>query len=400
MFIFFTKYIMKNVSKILLFGVLAGAGYLLSVAYGADCPNVFGSYICSTTNVCNNPGGTCLCNGVAINDWQTCSDTVDPTADGVLGNVDNGNVCGDADGCNCGSTVIANGATCSIVVSDTTAPTLVGWSVSVVNTTATFPFTCDEGPVTISCLWSCGTCSVTANTWDNSVSFTLSNGTYSDCSLIGQDSAGNVSSTLIIPTFTINYTAPSGWGGWGTSICSDSNLVCTDGVYKIKSGWYYCVWGNLGKTCSSNDEWETLSSVLDDLDLTETWLQVLLDDIIETNSILYTYSPQDITIKIYVPKYKIYLIKKTILTLNNRLISSISKKLLKATNPSYMIENYENLTNDSVILLYKDIGALTKTYNDFLGVLYMVLDLWQRDYLPLAKYYLETYFTQYATFNN
>lgn len=91
-----------------------------------------------------------------------------------------------------------------------------------------------------------------------------------------------------------------------------------------------------------------------------------MDDIRETNSILYTYSPQDITIKIYVPKYKIYLIKRTILTLNNRLISSINKKLLKATNPSYMIENYENLTSDSIVLLYKDIGALTKTYNDFL----------------------------------
>ena len=62
------------------------------------------------------------------------------------------------------------------------------------------------------------------------------------------------------------------------------------------------------------------------------------------------------------------------------------------------IENYENLSVDSKIIMYKEIGSLTKTYNDFLGVLYMVLDMRKKDYLPLAKYFLETYFKEFANF--
>lgn len=391
---------MKNVSKLLLLSILAGAGYLFGmVVYGADCPSVFWSYICSPTNTCNNPGSTCLCNGVSINDWQICSDSVDPTADWNPGTVTNWNICGDADGCNCWSTLIANWDTCSIVSSDTTAPILVWWSVSVLNKTATFPFTCDEWLVTISCLWSCGSCSVTANTWNNTVSFTLANWTYSDCSLIGQDWAGNVSNSLSIPSFTINYSA-GGWGGWGwgwTPICSDSSLVCTNNIYVLKSG-YYCVWWNLWKTCWTSSNTTTLLSILDDVDLTETGFINLLDVIKTEKSVVYEYTPQWITIRIYVPKYKQWLIRKTILSLNNSLYTAINKKLLKVTDPSYMIENYENISVDNKILVYKEIGALTRTYNEFLGVLYMVLDMKQKEYLPLAKYYLENFFNDFINF--
>ncbi|HCY20419.1 TPA: hypothetical protein DIC40_00845 [Patescibacteria group bacterium] len=71
---------------------------------------------------------------------------------------------------------------------------------------------------------------------------------------------------------------------------------------------------------------------------------------------------------------------------------------MKVTDPSYMIENFENLTSDSKILVYKEIGALTKLYNDFLGILYLVLDMKQKEYLPLARTYLETYFKEFAKF--
>lgn len=391
---------MKNMSKLLLLSILAGAGYFLwMVVYGADCPSVFGAYVCNsvTNDVCNNPWWTCLCNAVSINHWVTCSSIIDPTADWILWTVTNWNICGDSDGCACWITTIAKWAMCSIIVSDITAPILVWWSVSVVNKTATFPFTCSEWSVTISCLWVCGSCSLTANTGNNSISFTLANGTYNNCSLVGQDQAGNISTVVNIPSFTINYSAGGGGGWWSwTPICSDAGLVCTNWIYTAKTG-YYCLGGNLGKSCwtTSTSLWTIISSIVW---LTETGLQSSLETIKTKNSTLYEYKPQWVIIKIYVPKYKIYLIKRTILTLNNRLISAINKKLIKITDPSYMIENYEYLTTDSKILVYKEIGTLTKTYNDFLGVLYMVLDMKERKYLPLAKYYLENYFKDFANF--
>lgn len=394
---------MKNVSKLLLLGILAGAGYFLGmVVYGADCPSVFGAYVCNsvTNDVCNNPWWTCLCNAVSINHWVTCSSVIDPTADGTLWTVDNGNICGDSDWCTCWITTIAKWAMCSIIVSDITAPILVWWSISVVNKTATFPFTCSEWSVIISCLWACGSCSLTANTGNNSVSFTLSNGTYNNCSLVGQDQAGNISTVVNIPSFTINYSAGGGWGGGGswTPVCSDAWLVCTNWVYTVKP-WYYCLGGNLGKICSTSSSGITLSKLITSIyGLTETGFESSLETIKTKNSTLYEYKPQGVVIKIYVPKYKIYLIKKTILTLNNRLISAINKKLIKITDPSYMIENYEYLTADSKIVVYKDIGALTKTYNNFLGVLYMVLDMKEKKYLPLAKWFLENYFKDFANF--
>lgn len=393
---------MKNVSKLLLLGILAGAGYFLStVVYWADCPSIFGAYVCNsvTNDICNNPWWTCLCNAVSINHGVTCSSVIDPTADWTLWTVSNWNICGDSDWCTCWSTTIAKWATCSIVVSDITAPTLVWWSISVVSRTATFPFTCSEWSVTISCLWSCGSCSLTANTWSNNVSFTLSNWTYNDCSLVGQDQAGNISTVVNIPSFTINYTTSHWWGGGWTTTCGDSNLVCSEGSYKIKEWWYYCLWWNLGKSCSTTFSKTGLNNIISSISwLTETGLQSSLETIKIKNSKLYEYKPQWISIKIYVPNYKIFLIKKTILTLNNRLISAINKKLLKVSDPSYMIENYEELTSDTKIIVYKNIWAITKTYNDFLWVLYMVLDMKQKDYLPLAKYYLETYFKEFANF--
>lgn len=397
---------MKNVSKLLLLGILAGAGYFFGiVVYGADCPSVFWSFICSPSanDVCNNPWSTCLCNGVTINHGVVCSSSIDPTADGTPWTSLNGTICADADGCMCWSSLIAKGATCSIISSDTTAPILVWGSVSVSSNTANFPFTCSEGNVKISCLWSCWSCSLTANSGNNTVSFTLWNGTYSNCSLVGQDSAGNISSTLSIPSFTINVTN-NNWGTttvvWGSSgwapVCSDSNLVCVNGVYKPKDG-YVCYFWNVGKACSWN-WYVSLSTILATIPwATETWFQASLEAV-KAKSTLYENKPQGFIVKLYVPKYKNSLIKKTILTLNTRLLSAISKKIVKYTDPSYSIENYQNLGADAKITMYKDIGTLVKTYNDFLWVLYMVLDMKQKEYLPVAKYYLELYFKEFAKF--
>ena len=97
---------------------------------------------------------------------------------------------------------------------DTTAPSLSGSTVSISNQTATYKFTSDT---TGSIIYSgtCGTGSLsTANATGNSISRTLSNATYSGCTITINDIGGN-SSSLVIPNFTINYTAPSASAGGG-----------------------------------------------------------------------------------------------------------------------------------------------------------------------------------------
>lgn len=61
-----------------------------------------------------------------------------------------------------------------------------------------------------------------------------------------------------LPSFTVNYTAPSGWwwgwwggGGWWTFLptCALEDLVCgIYGKYVLKQ-WASCKWWDLGKTC-------------------------------------------------------------------------------------------------------------------------------------------------------
>ncbi len=111
----------------------------------------------------------------------------------------------------------------SSVTLDNTLPTL-SWAAAVTNLTSQTPrysFTGSEGG-TISYTWG-GTCTsinhpTTASSWLNNMTFNaLSNATYSWCQFKVTDVAGNPSSWLTIPTFTVNYTAPSGGGGGGTS---------------------------------------------------------------------------------------------------------------------------------------------------------------------------------------
>ena len=136
----------------------------------------------------------------------------------------------------------------------TIAPILTGTTVSVSNTTATFIFTGDEA-WNVLYSWACWTGSLTSSiSGSNTTTFTLANNTYSWCQLNVTDSAGNTSLRLTLPTFTINYTAPSwwgwggGWGGW-VAVCTTANLVCSNGVYVKKDG-VSCIAWNLGNACS------------------------------------------------------------------------------------------------------------------------------------------------------
>lgn len=137
---------------------------------------------------------------------------------------------------------------------DITAPVLTWSTASVSNSTATFSFTGDEAG-TISYSWACGNGSLTtAISWRNTTTFSLANATYSTCKVQVTDVAGNGSSRLNISTFTVNYSAPSGGGGWGwwgggwLPTCLDNQLVCNSGKYAKKSG-VVCQWGKLNTTC-------------------------------------------------------------------------------------------------------------------------------------------------------
>ena len=362
---------MKNVSKFLLVVLLAGASYFFGmVVYGA-CTTIPGiGIVCWNWDICND-AGWCLCNWNTISQWETCTNIIAPSTDGVLWTTSYWETCSDGDGCTCTTpswnTTISYWDQCTW---DISLPILSAWSVNVVNRTATFIFNSSKA-WTVSYQWSCGNWSLSvAVAWDNSTNFiNLSNNTYSNCQLRVTDSFNNSSTWLNIPSFTVNYTW---WStGWGWSVWWWSSSIVTE---------------------------PSFLSILSQIWVTETWFNNLLEVVKEEKSVVYEYTPQWVKIRIFVPKYKQYLIRKTILSLNNSLTKAINKKLLRVTDPSYMIENFENLDNDSKILVYKEIGSITKLYNEFLGVLYIVLDMKQKEYLPLAKYYLENYFKEFIQF--
>jgi len=156
-------------------------------------------------------------------------------------------------------TDVAGNSTSWIItfIRDTTLP-ILSWAatVSVSNSTATFTFTGNE-TWSVGYSWTCWTGSLISSiSWNNTTTFTLANATYSSCQLRVTDNAGNASLRLLIPTFTVNYTAPSGgwggwWGGWWIPICLDTQLMCTNGKYVKKSG-ISCQLGNLDKVCWSD----------------------------------------------------------------------------------------------------------------------------------------------------
>lgn len=165
------------------------------------------------------------------------------------------------------TTTTATTDTSSVRV-DTASPTL-SWAatVSVSNQTASFVFTGSEiWSITYS--WACWNGSLASSiSWSNTTTFVPGNNTYTWCQLRITDNAGNISSRLTIPTFTINYTAPSGWWGWGwggtTTTCTLSNLICTDWKYILKA-WASCEWGSLNASCtntSTGDEEEIVKTI-------------------------------------------------------------------------------------------------------------------------------------------
>ncbi len=163
------------------------------------------------------------------------------------------------------------------------------------------------------------------------------------------------------------------------STCTSSNLTCVNGIYRVKSWWYSCQWWNLGYSCSVSN------SSLDDL------LQTVEDE----NSTIYDYTPQWFKIRIYVPKYRNYLIKKTILSLNTSINKEVNTSLYNFKSDVYDLNTLLYSTNS---VIYTDINSLVDTYNKFLWLLYIVLDLKKRDYLYEARNYFKDFFTQFSNF--
>jgi hypothetical protein len=79
-----------------------------------------------------------------------------------------------------------------------------------------------------------------------------------------------------------------------------------------------------------------------------------------------------------------------IISLN--LLKGIQKKL----DTILAMDAEDDVILSAKIKAEKQIGAVVKTYNEFLGTLYAVLDLKKKEFLPVAKYYLIKYFTDYA----
>ena len=98
------------------------------------------------------------------------------------------------------------------ILPETTAPVIA--EVTFVTTptndsTPNYTFSSDEAG-TITYGGSCSSSTTSATTGDNTITLvSLSDGSYSNCTIIVTDSAGNVSNTLSITSFTVDTTAPS-----------------------------------------------------------------------------------------------------------------------------------------------------------------------------------------------
>ena len=77
------------------------------------------------------------------------------------------------------------------------------------NTTPSYTFSSTEtGTITYS--WSCSSTTTSAISWENTITFnTLAEWTYSNCTIVVKDVAGNASNTLNVNTFMIDTTKPT-----------------------------------------------------------------------------------------------------------------------------------------------------------------------------------------------
>lgn len=110
---------------------------------------------------------------------------------------------------------------------DTTAPTISEVTAVTTPTTDTTPdyiFTTNEaGGITYG--GSCTSATTSASSGSNTITFaTLSDGTYSDCTITVQDAAGNDSNELSVTSFTIDAGGPTAGGGGTLTI---SNITQT-----------------------------------------------------------------------------------------------------------------------------------------------------------------------------
>ena len=118
-------------------------------------------------------------------------------------------------------TIISCGEDKEESTTDTTAPVIA--EVTAVTTptndsTPNYTFSSDEAG-TITYGGSCSSSTTSATSGNNTITFlTLSDGTYSDCTIIVTDSDGNASNTLAVTTFTVSTTSQMGGAIQGTEL--------------------------------------------------------------------------------------------------------------------------------------------------------------------------------------
>ena len=154
---------------------------------------------------------------------------------------------------------------------DTTAPTIAEFTAVTTPTTDTTPdytFSSDEAG-TITYGGSCSSSTTSATSGNNTITLvSLSNGTYSDCTITVTDTAGNVSNALTITSFTVfsSYVAVANEGYIITSSDGTTWTSRTSGTTNNLNGVTYgnskfMIVGNSGTTLTSSDgtSWTSIS---------------------------------------------------------------------------------------------------------------------------------------------
>ncbi len=143
--------------------------------------------------------------GVSSGSSTTCASSVFSLTTGTLASGSNSITFKETD--TAGNT--SSASTALVITIDTTAPTISEDAViaTATDTTPTYSFTSsDEGTITYG--GSCSSATTNALATTNSITLdTLAVGTYSDCTIIVTDTAGNASNTLTITSFTISAPA-------------------------------------------------------------------------------------------------------------------------------------------------------------------------------------------------
>ncbi len=126
----------------------------------------------------------------------------------------------------------ATGTTDNTTTTDTTAPVIAEVTAVTTPTTDSTPnytFSSSEtGTITYG--GSCSSSTTSAISGNNTITFiSLSEGTYSNCTIIVKDSAGNASNTLEITSFTVDTSLPVfvGVGESGTILTSSDGITWT-----------------------------------------------------------------------------------------------------------------------------------------------------------------------------